>query len=60
MAHSCPECGQMCYCGGDFDDCCFDGTPEEMACTHCPIDGSDDDDWEDPTPQSFRDEGIGN
>lgn len=44
MAHSCPECGQVCYCGGDIDDCCFEGTPEEAACTHCPLDGEDDDD----------------
>jgi len=43
MAHSCPECGQVCYCGGDIDDCCFEGTPEERACQHCPFEGGDDD-----------------
>jgi hypothetical protein len=44
MAHSCPDCGQVCYCGGDIDDCCFEGTVEERRCTHCPIDGFDEDD----------------
>ena len=24
MAHSCPECGQCCYCGSDIDNCLFD------------------------------------
>jgi hypothetical protein len=24
MAHSCPECGEACYCGDDIDDCLFD------------------------------------
>lgn len=47
MAHECPECGHICHCGGDFDDCCWTGTPEQMACTHCP-EGYffDDDDFE--------------
>lgn len=35
MAHSCPECGMLCHCGGDIDDCEFDGTPEQMRCGHC-------------------------
>lgn len=50
MAHSCPECGQVCYCGGDIDDCCFEGTPEEARCGHCPdeLDDTDDDSyWDD-------------
>jgi hypothetical protein len=42
MAHSCPQCGCQCHCGGDIDDCCFEGTPEEAACTCCA--GGDDDD----------------
>jgi len=58
MAHSCPECGSICHCGGDIDDCCFEGTKEEARCQHCPLDGYDDDnddDWyrdEDPEAQS--------
>ena len=43
MAHSCPECGQVCYCGGDIDDCEFDNTPEQMACICCADDYVDDD-----------------
>jgi hypothetical protein len=35
MAHNCPECDQVCYCGGDIDDIVMSGTPEEVACTHC-------------------------
>lgn len=60
MAHSCPECGLICHCGGDIDDCCFEGTPEERACGHCPIDGYDDDepdftsDPDDPTHPGWQ------
>lgn len=47
MAHSCPDCGSACYCGGDIDDCIFDDTPEQNSCTCCfDRDESDDyDDW---------------
>lgn len=41
MAHTCPECGLLCHCGGDIDDCEFDGTPEQLNCSHC--DENDDD-----------------
>lgn len=44
MAHSCPECGQVCYCGGDIDDILLSGTPEEDRCGHCDEDEFDDDD----------------
>jgi hypothetical protein len=50
MAHSCPECGSICYCGGDIDDICFDDTDEQNRCTHCPLDGWDDDE---PLDDSF-------
>lgn len=40
MAHECPECGQVCYCGGDIDDLLLNGTDEEEMCDHC--DGEDD------------------
>lgn len=45
MAHSCPECGQTCYCGGDIDDICFENTKEERNCRHwkeCANDDPDD------------------
>lgn len=35
MGHSCPDCGQMCYCGGDIDDCCFDFDEDVAQCSHC-------------------------
>ena len=58
MAHTCPECGQMCYCGGDIDDCCFDNTPEQNACQHCPLDGDDwDDDYDEDAPAPAGGEG---
>jgi len=44
MAHSCPECGQCCYCGSDIDDCLFDFDEDVDACAHC--DGEQGDDYE--------------
>lgn len=46
MAHSCPDCDQVCYCGGDIDDIVLSDTPEERACAHC-ADPLDDDGWDD-------------
>lgn len=34
MAHTCPDCGQTCYCNGDIDDCCFDHPEYVMKCNH--------------------------
>jgi len=34
MAHTCPECGQQCYCNGDIDDCCNDFEKDVIKCTH--------------------------
>ena len=35
MAHTCPDCGLTCYCGGDIDDICFgDDCEEADRCTH--------------------------
>jgi hypothetical protein len=33
--HSCPDCGQACYCNGDIDD--IDAGDKEAAenCIHC-------------------------
>ena len=49
MAHECPECGLICYCGGDIDDMLFSETEEEFSCTHylrreCDGYGLDEDD----------------
>ena len=36
MAHTCPDCGLLCHCGGDIDDIDFgDDCPEAIACKHC-------------------------
>ena len=35
MAHSCPECGQMCHCGGDIDDIDFgEDSAQADRCIH--------------------------
>ncbi len=33
--HSCPECGQACYCNGDVDDIDVGDEEAEDNCTHC-------------------------
>ena len=43
MAHSCPDCGQACYCGGDIDDIFFEDTVAEINCAHCLHDSREDD-----------------
>jgi hypothetical protein len=36
----------LCHCGGDIDDCRFDDTDEQNACTHCYADDGDNgDEW---------------
>ncbi len=34
MAHSCPDCGCICHCNGDIDDCLFDLPKYQNKCTH--------------------------
>jgi len=35
MAHTCPDCGQLCHCGGDIDDIDFgEDCGDAMRCTH--------------------------
>jgi hypothetical protein len=35
MAHSCPDCGCLCHCGGDIDDIDFgDDSEDAMNCHH--------------------------
>lgn len=47
MAHTCPDCGCQCYCGGDIDDVLLEDRDAENHCTHCLVRVVDDpDDWE--------------
>lgn len=50
--HSCPECGQACYCGGDVDDIEADPSAANR-CTHC--DGSEPDEPDEPMNEPARD-----
>lgn len=34
MAHNCPECDEVCYCRGDWDDCIIDDEESVSACSH--------------------------
>lgn len=35
MAHTCPDCGALCHCGGDIDDIQWgEDSPESDACSH--------------------------
>ena len=47
MAHTCPDCGQTCYCGEDIDDCLLDLAVDIARCTHyqtgCAEEYEDDD-----------------
>jgi len=40
--HSCPECGQACYCGGDVDDTDTGDLDAEENCIHCLDDERED------------------
>lgn len=46
MAHTCPDCGQTCYCRGDIDDCIFDDTVDHVLCEHCDDEATYEDEWE--------------
>jgi len=45
MAHECPECGQICHCGGDIDDCLNNFDEDVMRCTHCLGKEDEDDEY---------------
>lgn len=49
MAHSCPDCCETCYCGGDVDDAIIDEPLNQIACGHnCENDDPERDfDWDD-------------
>ncbi|MDD5220597.1 MAG: hypothetical protein PHV11_08530 [Candidatus Bipolaricaulis sp.] len=54
MAHRCPECGQLCFCGGDIDDICFDYSEYEDNCLHCIL--PEEVAWEEATRQAQKHE----
>lgn len=55
--HTCPDCGQACYCGGDMED---HDTGEDEGCEHflsgeCDaaepgLDGLEDEQWPEDKP----------
>lgn len=48
MAHTCPDCGQACYCNGDIDDILLETEEDQEACTHCseePLEDEWPDEW---------------
>jgi hypothetical protein len=34
MSHTCPECGMLCFCNGDIDDCCNNFPKDVDNCIH--------------------------
>ncbi len=49
MAHTCPECGRLCHCGGDLDDIDFGENLQcECNCWEEEDDEFDDDPFEEP------------
>lgn len=42
MAHTCPECDQVCHCGGDIDDIEMNDSVAQAHCTHWKTCESDD------------------
>lgn len=55
MSHECPDCGELCFCGSDIDDCMNNLEKDVMNCTHeCAPESEDDDcfehtnDWNHP------------
>ena len=61
MAHECPDCGEVCYDGGDIDDMVMSGTAEELRCAHCPddVDNDNDDDARSCDHPSYHEEAGG-
>ena len=50
MAHECPDCGMVCHCNGDIDDCCFNFEEDVMKCDHylqCESEDDPDDYYDD-------------
>ena len=39
--HTCPDCGQACYCCGDIDDCEMNTEETYINCVCCLEGGSD-------------------
>lgn len=43
--HECPDCGELCSCNGDIDDCCNNLPHDVLSCEHWRICESEDDDF---------------
>jgi C4-type Zn-finger protein len=43
LAHTCPVCGQACYCNGDIDDIFMETKEAYINCTHCDEYADEDD-----------------
>jgi len=52
MAHECPECGSICYCGGDIDDCELNEPRFVDTCIHCDPSLADEDEPLSPVEQA--------
>ncbi len=48
MSHTCPVCGQLCFCCGDIDDACNNFSEDALNCEHCcdEVDSNSDCDYE--------------
>ena len=55
MAHECPDCGMLCHCNGDIDDCCNNFDEDIARCNHC--DGKAHDDFEDEYDGDYYNDG---
>jgi hypothetical protein len=60
MAHECPDCGLICHCNSDIDDCVLNMPNDVNACIHCSqFDAHDDyDEYEDDCYHDFEDTDI--
>jgi hypothetical protein len=43
--HTCPECGQACYCNGDIDDIDANDPADPPACEHSCHSHDEEDDF---------------
>jgi hypothetical protein len=34
MSHECPDCGELCFCNGDIDDCMNNLESDIIKCSH--------------------------
>jgi hypothetical protein len=61
--HTCPECGQACYCSGDIDDCPVFADHDGPGWCECRFSvwgcgGEREDDFDDDPPDAGPDEEL--